>query len=121
MTDAAPRARRAATGSAAALTWLGALVVFAVVLILLAWRMLDGGDPVLGAGTPAQSAAAMPARHVIVRRVIKRTIVVDEPPATGAPAAAGGNATTSAAPVRVATAPAPNAPTPAPAPVTRAS
>jgi hypothetical protein len=118
-------ARRPAHGGAPALTWLAALTVFAVVLIVLAWRMLGGDDPALGAGQP-QQAAATPAKHVIVRRIIKRRIVVttDAPaasgplPAVGGGARAGGSgpvAVSAAAPARAA------APAPAPAPVTRSS
>lgn len=118
------------TDGAPAMTWLAALTVFALVLILLAWRMLGGDDPALGATQPEQ-AAATPATRVIVRRIVKRTIVVTgAAPAAGGPGPAVGGAASGGAPVRVssaapapAAAPAPPAPAPAPAPapVTRSS
>lgn len=114
MTERAP-----SPGAAPALTWLAALTMFAVVLIVLAGRMLGGNDPALGAGQPEQAAAA-PARHVIVRRIIRRKIVVttDAPAASGPMPAVGGASTARPAPVAASAAP---APAPAPAPVTRSS
>jgi hypothetical protein len=105
----------------APLTWLAALTAFAVVLILLSWRMLGGNDPALGAAQP-QQAAVPPAKRVIVRRVIRRTVVVTtDAPGAGVPVPAVGGATVAtAAPVRVEAAPA-APPAPAPAAVTRSS
>ena len=113
--------RRPGHGGVPALTWLAALTVFAVVLIVLAWRMLGGDDPALGAGQTEQTAAA-PAKHVIVRRIIRRRIVVttDVPAASGPVATSGGARTGGSRRVAVSAAPAPAA-SPAPAPVTRSS
>jgi hypothetical protein len=117
MTDARPRRRRATAFPVAAT----ALAVFLAVLALLAANVRAGRDPALGPGQVAQTP--VPARRVIVRRVIV-TRVVGDPPASparaSAPAPAPAPAPTAAPPAPVRTA-AP-APAPAPAPVvTRAS
>jgi hypothetical protein len=108
--------------------------LFCVVLIALALQMRAGGDPAIGAGP--QSAAAQPARTMIVRRrVIVRRIVEVIParparrPSAAAPVAGSAVSAPGPAPMR-ATAPAPArvappapvrvaapAPAPAPAPV----
>ena len=102
----APVPRRPGHGGTAALTWLAALTVFAVVLIVLAWRMLGGNDPALGAGQSEQGAVT-PAARVIVRRVIRRRIVIttDAPAGTGPVPAVGGATTGGSAPVSVSAAP----------------
>ncbi len=136
MTDRRPR-----TGFPVA--WLS-FSAFVVVLALLALQLREGADPSLG-----EAAAPQPQpRHVLVRRIIRRKVVVHvipppidvptqaasptgpTPVATGAPSsvAAALPRAAAAAPVQAAppvAAPAPPppapAPAPAPAPVTRSS
>lgn len=120
--DAAEAAVAEATTTVAAMTdrsrsipvaaIAGAL--FCVVLIYLALQIRAGKDPAIGAGH--QSAAAPPARQVIVRRIIVRRIVEEG----GGDSASGAGSSNVAAPS--AAQPAASAPAPAPAPVvTRAS
>ena len=88
---------------------LASLACFLVLFAALAIQLRNGRDPALGA---AEGGSQKP-KQVLVRRVILRRVVVDEPRQTTAPGA------TAAAPVPTA-APVP-APAPAPAPVTRSS
>jgi hypothetical protein len=102
----------------------GALAGFAVALLLLAVQVRAGRDPALGAGAPVAAAPERP-RPVVIRRVVRTTVVtrVVRPrrtapgPAAGAATAAPVTAAASAPATRV-SAPAAPAPAPAPAPVT---
>jgi hypothetical protein len=108
---------------------------FLVVFGGLSAQLRAGRDPALGEKAEKKTEAP---RHVLVRRVIEKRVIVRVIPAPkpaaslaaagGAPVAASGTAPAAAAPgasapapVRSAPAPAPAAPAPAPAPVTRSS
>lgn len=110
----APRARHRAVA------WLS-LCAFLAVLATLALEMRLGRDPAVHAG----AALAAPKR-VLVRRIVKRTVVVDVVPPASQGAQSGGAALAAGAPSAPASsapapAPAAAAPAPAPAPVTRSS
>jgi len=121
----APRRRPPARSQKPALiAYLGSLAVFVAVLALLSWRVAAGADPAIGAGEQP-AAAPVPAKQVLVRRIVRRVIVTREAPEPApAPAAAAAPAAVPAsapAPAPAASAPAP-APAPAPAaPTTSAS
>jgi hypothetical protein len=61
-----------------------AVALFLAVLAVLAVRLRAGEDPALRA---ARQHASLPARHVLVRRVLERRVVVHVPPTEPAPAA----------------------------------
>jgi hypothetical protein len=110
-----------------------ALGGFLVVLALLAAQMRAGRDPAIGAQPAATAAATAEPRRVLVRRIVRTTVVThvtpavaSPPPATGSSGvpATDGAAPAPAAPAPAAPAPAAAAPAPAPAPApvtTRAS
>lgn len=88
------------------------LAAFLATLAFLAVRVRTGHDPALGA--MAASAPAPPVRHVLVRRLVERRVVI-----TIKPAPQGGSApvTSGAAPQIAASSSLPAAaPAPAPAP-----
>jgi hypothetical protein len=106
-----------------------ALATFFGTFTVMSLRMGAGQDPALGAGQSA-TAPAQP-RRVLVRRIVKKTVILpprEQPvaasagvaPATGAgapaPAAAPSGGAPAAASPPPAAAPAPAAPAPAPAP-----
>ena len=94
-----------------------ALAAFLTVLAALAIQLREGRDPSLGAA--AGSSAPVAPRRVLIRRVIRRTIVVHVIPApSSAPAPAAGSPTITSSPVVTA---GPPPPAPVPAPVTRTS
>jgi hypothetical protein len=86
---------------------------FAVALALLAVQVRTGRDSALGAGTPVAAPAERP-RRIVVRRIVRTTVVTHVAAADRAPAAP---ASTAPAPPAQA-APPPAAPAPPPAPVT---
>jgi hypothetical protein len=98
---------------------------FALVLALLAVQVRAGRDSALGPGTPVATPAERP-RRIVVRRIVRTTVVthvaaadpVRTAPAVPAPASSGPAAPAPAAPAPApaAPAPAPVAPAPAPAP-----
>lgn len=57
----------------------GALAAFAAIAALLVVQMRQGRDPALGAGT----AATVVGRHVLVRRIEERRVIVALRPAQG--------------------------------------
>lgn len=104
------------------------MTAFFVLLGGLAFQMRQGGDPSLGVGT----AIAQKQHRVVVRRVVRRTVITHEGPAPqstpstdGSTGSAGSSPPPAPASSPPATpAPAPAAappPAPAPAPVTRSS
>ena len=92
---------------------LASLACFLVLFAALAIQLRNGRDPALGA---AEGGSQKP-KQVLVRRVVLRRVVVDEPRRTTAPVAGSGSAPGATAPAPVST----PAPAPAPAPVTRSS
>jgi hypothetical protein len=116
MTERARAPRRPSPG------WVvgGASAAFVAVLFLLALQVRAGRDAALGAGTPV-AAVPEPPRPVVVRRIVRTTVVTHVVRAraatagratatpVGAPAATGGPAPAAAtrAPVAPASAPAP--------------
>jgi uncharacterized membrane protein YgcG len=137
-----PAARRGATPPRGIAVPALALAAFLGSFSVMSLRMGAGEDPALGAGTKAATPAPQ-ARRVLVRRIVKKTVILPprEPAVASASAggAGGGGASAGAAPVGLAqgsggapapstggggaSAPAPSAPTrpsaptaPAPAP-----
>lgn len=97
------------------------LAAFLATLTFLAVRVRTGHDPALGA--MAASAPAPPVRHVLVRRLVERRVVISIKPAPqdGSAPVTNGTAPQIAASTSAPTAAAP-APAPAPPPVaTRSS
>jgi hypothetical protein len=93
----------------------GAFGVFALVLALLAVQVRAGRDSALGAGTPVVAAApAEPPRRIVIRRIVRTTVITHAGAGDRTPSTAAQPAPTSPAPA----APAPVAPAAAPAPVT---
>ena len=123
-TKAGRRSRRSLLSSRRPGAWpmigLTAGAFFAA-MAFLAGQVRDGRDPALG---PAEPVAQKKPRVVVVRRIVKRTVVHHPAPRTsgGAAPASPAPVTSSApAPAQSAPAPAPAAPAPAPAPLTTQS
>jgi len=74
------RGRGPATAGAIAVA--SAAAVFVAVLVALALQMRAGEDPALRAARPQP----LPARHVLVRRVLERRVIVELPANATAPA-----------------------------------
>ena len=68
--------------SALTVVW-AAVVVFLAVMAVLAARVRDGQDPALQA---TRRSVSLPARHVLVRRILERRVIVHVPPSEPAPA-----------------------------------
>ncbi|MBJ7331965.1 MAG: hypothetical protein JHC95_18860, partial [Solirubrobacteraceae bacterium] len=123
MTDAAPK-RRPVRPIAPQWVWSSAAGAFCVALAALALQVRAGGDPALGAGTPApaaQVASAPPQvviRRIEQRRVVTHVVPAPEPQAVAAAPAPEASTPTPAvsAPAPVVSAPAPVVSAPAPAP-----
>jgi hypothetical protein len=77
MTDrsASPRQARTTRGGVLAAVWT-ALAVFLALLSLFAMRMAGGQDPAVR----ARATATVPARRVLIRRVLERRVIVHLPP-----------------------------------------
>ena len=103
---------------------VAALAAFLAMLTFLAVRVRTGHDPALASN--AASAPAPPVRHVLVRRLIERRVVIKIKPAPepddGAPATTQAPTPTTASTSSPAQSESAPAPAPAPAPVaTRSS
>lgn len=106
-------------------TMLASLACFLVVFEFLAFQLVSGRDPAIGAASDKPILHA--ARPVVIhRRIVVRRVVHSAPSGSGAPVGGGtagsSSATSSSAPTTKPAAPAPAAsPAPAPAPVTSSS
>jgi hypothetical protein len=78
-TSSLPQAR--SFGGPLGVLWLSS-ILFLAVLALLAARMRMGEDPALQGH---QTTASRPARHVLVRRVVERRVIVHVPPSEATP------------------------------------
>jgi hypothetical protein len=79
MTDPSASARQARTmrGGMLAVVWT-ALAIFLALVALLATRMAGGQDPAVR----ARAIATVPARRVLIRRVLERRVIIHLPPTT---------------------------------------
>jgi hypothetical protein len=122
-----PAAQRGPRPPAAVTVPALAFAAFFGIFTVLSLRMGAGEDPALGTGAPVQAAAPAPDKRILVRRIVKKTVILPPieraAPATvvaaraSAPAPSGGGAApATAGPAPAGAAPAPAAPTRAPAP-----
>lgn len=99
---------------AAAIVTAGSLALFLVVFALLVFQLRAGRDPALGAA--AAQPAAVPAKRILLRKVVitKRIVTVKRDDDEPAPAAPAQQPVVASAPAPAPAAPAPAAPAPRP-------